>query len=226
MDYSSLLTDSRWTIIKELSKKESSPSDIAKKTGTTIANISQQIRLLEAYGIVKRKKKTSENKSGKPKTIYTISKDVLEIIVITKHFCEKKNFDLDPLQQAILNLWLNLRPEDCFYLERFLLGNDDLITKCQAIGISKINSDSYELLLITEQIDEIRRKYSNQEIKKTTQTGTTETKKIICWTHRMTEIETGLKKNEEHFKTLTNNLKPFYDQKDYLAKINNMKNEQ
>ena len=62
MDYGTILTDSKWNIIKELSEKEQTPTELADKTKTTLANISQQLRLLEAYGIVKKERTESSKK--------------------------------------------------------------------------------------------------------------------------------------------------------------------
>ena len=221
MEYSAILTDSRWAIIKELSKKELSPSEIAKKTHTSVANISQQIRLLEAYGIVKKKRKISDNKSGKPRTTYGIAKDIVETTIISPTQCERKNFDLNFLQKAILNSWAYLKQGNDDFFLRFIVPTDDIINKCLAIGLVKENGESFELLLLTkeEHLKEIRDKYSNQEISN----SEGEKKKIRCWTHTTDEIETGLKVNEHHFVELTKDIKPLMDKKEYLRRIDEIK---
>ena len=89
MDMETLLTGTKWEILKLLSEKKLSPSEIAKILNTTIANISQQMRLLQTAGIVK-KEKTSAVKAGKPRTLFSLSHDYAMIIVFSKGFAEKK----------------------------------------------------------------------------------------------------------------------------------------
>ena len=56
MEVETLLTGTKWQIIEQLAKKKQSPLELAEKLNTTIANISQQLRLLELSNLVKKKK--------------------------------------------------------------------------------------------------------------------------------------------------------------------------
>lgn len=53
METEQLFSGSKFAIINEISMGPKSASDIAKKLGTSIANIDQQLKLLEAYNIIK-----------------------------------------------------------------------------------------------------------------------------------------------------------------------------
>ena len=221
MEYSSLLTDSKWNIIKEIAKEEQTPTNLANKLNTSIANISQQLRLLEAYGLVKKKKLVGEEKHpGKPKNVYSLNKEVAEVMLITNETTIKKTIDLNPIKRATIQAWLNLKSEDSYTLHKFIFTNEELLKKCDAINIVRITGDTMELMLVTEHIQEIRQKYSNQTIK----TLEDKEKKIICWTHNLEDVKNGLKNNEEYFLQLTDNLKPFLDKKEVLQKIKAMKN--
>ena len=57
MELASMFTEQKWNIIKALSENKYSPLQLAEKLDTTMANISQQLRLLEASNIVKKEKK-------------------------------------------------------------------------------------------------------------------------------------------------------------------------
>lgn len=220
MEYDALLTDSKWNIIKELSKENQTPTDMAKKTNTSVANISQQLRLLEAYNLVKKEKKINNKEPGKPKTLFSLDKELRYITLISKELTERKELDLDFLQKAILNLWMTQKKENLYFLEKFLITNEEVVKKCQAIGIVKSDEKSIDLLLITERIEEIRDKYSNQVIENLDG----HKKKIVCWTHTMQDIEEGLKSHNEHFTWLMKNLKPFMDKEEFINKLLDIKN--
>ncbi|MFH1771009.1 MAG: winged helix-turn-helix domain-containing protein [archaeon] len=220
MEYGTLLTDSKWNIIKELSKENQTPTDLAKKTNTSVANIGQQLRLLEAYGLVKKEKKINSRKPGKPKMLFSLDKELTHLTIINKQLAVKKELELDFFQQAILNLWVTQKKENPYYLEKFLIINEEIVNKCQAIGIVKTDETSTDLLLVTERIDEIRAKYSNQTIDNLEGYK----KKIVCWTHTMKEIEEGLKSHNEHFMWLMKNLKPFMDKEEFITTLLELKN--
>lgn len=221
MNYNELLTDARWNLIKELSEKDQTPTDLAKKTSTSIANISQQLRLLEAYGFVKKDRQKNSKEPGKPKTIFSLNKELVQITTITDNFSERKNLELDYIQKAILNLWILEKKENQYFLEKFIYCNQDLIKKIDAIGIVKTEADKIELLILTEALSEIREKYSNQTIDNIAG----EKKKIICWTHNLEEIKQGLRSNNEHFINITAKLKPFLDKNGYLKEVFKLKKE-
>ena len=98
MDIATLLTGTKWEIIELLSKKPLSPSDLAKKLNTSIANISQQLRLLQTAGLVK-KKRTSTAKPGKPRVLFSISDDYCFITCFSKGFAKKKLLKLNKEQK-------------------------------------------------------------------------------------------------------------------------------
>lgn len=221
MEIASLLTDSKWSIVKELTKGAISPTELAKKTHTSIANISQQLKLLEAYGLVKREKVLNgDNQPGKPKSYYKLTKDIIEMTFITKNLAVRKSMEPNYFMKAIITSCIQLKGDDCFLLQKFMFINEEVIQKCEAIGVVKISNESIDLLLITNHIDEIRQKYINQTLK----TLEGKEKKIVCWTHNMQELEQGIKTKEQHFMFLTDNLKELMDKNDTFKKIEAMRN--
>ena len=51
-----MFSEQKWNILRCLSQGKSSPLQLAGKLNTTMANISQQLRLLEATNLVKKEK--------------------------------------------------------------------------------------------------------------------------------------------------------------------------
>lgn len=89
MELTPLFTQQRWNILKHLSREPMSPLHLAALTGTTIANISQQLRLLEAANLV-RKEKVRNKGRGQPRALFSLTDDYAFIISVTDDFAEKK----------------------------------------------------------------------------------------------------------------------------------------
>jgi predicted transcriptional regulator len=104
MDIETLLTGSKWEIIGILAKTSSSPLELAKKLNTTIANISQQLRLLQAAGLIK-KQRTSEVKPGKPRMMFSLADDFCFMIIFSKNIAKKKLLHLDAKKKSVLEEW-------------------------------------------------------------------------------------------------------------------------
>jgi DNA-binding transcriptional regulator GbsR (MarR family) len=105
MELDSFLASPRWEILSLISERPSSPIELAEKTKTTVSFVSQQLKLLEAAQIV-IKTKTGAFEKGKPRNLFSISKDFLYLIILTNGFSEKKQIDLDYYKKAILQSWL------------------------------------------------------------------------------------------------------------------------
>lgn len=95
------ITSSKWEILNILAQKPSAPLEIAKTLQTTIANVSQQLRLLEAAGLVTRKK-VPNSQAGKPRALFSLKEDFCDIIIVTKDSADKRHIKLTP-KQAFLS---------------------------------------------------------------------------------------------------------------------------
>ena len=105
MDVETLLTGIKWEIIEIISKKPSSPTELAEKINTTVANVSQQLRLLQTAGLTKRKR-ISQLKPGKPRTQFSLADDYAIIITVASNFTKKKLIKLTSDQKTTLKKWL------------------------------------------------------------------------------------------------------------------------
>ena len=101
MELETLLTGTKWEILELLSKEKLSPLDLANKLNTTIANISQQLRLLETANLIK-KEKTGQIKPGKPRTLYSLAEDYAFITILSKGLAKKKLIKINQNQKGVL----------------------------------------------------------------------------------------------------------------------------
>jgi predicted ArsR family transcriptional regulator len=101
MDLETLLTGTKWDILELLASKQLSPLELAKKLNTTIANISQQLRLLETAGLVK-KQRTGSAKPGKPRMLFSLSGSYAFITILSKGFAKKKLIKISQKQKEVL----------------------------------------------------------------------------------------------------------------------------
>ena len=104
MHIESLFTDQKWNILQALSSEPQSPLQLSLKLNTTIANISQQLKLLEAVNLVKKEKVRNRDK-GKPRTLFSLVEEYALLIPTTKHFAQKKLFKITSHQKTILKIW-------------------------------------------------------------------------------------------------------------------------
>ncbi len=82
-----------------------SPIELAESLNTTVSYMSQQLKLLDAAGIV-LKEKTGASEKGKPRTLFRISKEVLYLTALTNNFSKKKLIYLTDYHKVILRIWM------------------------------------------------------------------------------------------------------------------------
>jgi predicted transcriptional regulator len=100
-----LLTASKWEILSILSVNPSAPLEIAKTLQTSIANVSQQLRLLEAAGLIVRKK-IPNSQAGKPRALYSITEEFCLISVVTQGFAQRSHITLSANQAFVSRSFL------------------------------------------------------------------------------------------------------------------------
>jgi DNA-binding transcriptional regulator GbsR (MarR family) len=140
MELDSFLASPRWEILKIISERPSSPIEIAEKTKTTVSFISQQLKLLEATQLVK-KEKTGAFEKGKPRNLFSISKDLLYLIILTNGFGEKRLLNLEGYQKSILRIWFLENKQLQSFLEDFLYRIKNNFNEISAIflDLKKVN---------------------------------------------------------------------------------------
>ena len=116
MEFEDLLTKTKWGILKELAKGDKSAVEIAKKANQSIANVTQQLIILEAHNLVKKvKKEERQKKAGKPKTPYGLSQEIFAFSFLKPGMAEKSIIKLretDFFPKFVLNAYFTLKEED------------------------------------------------------------------------------------------------------------------
>src|SRR4030042_6639367 len=117
MDFDMLLASPRWGILQIIAEKPSSPVELAGKLGTTVSYVSQQMRLLEVAGLVK-KERTGAVEKGKPRTLFSISDEIAYFVLLAKGFSSKRLVKTQASHKNTLRIWsvqdVSLHP----YIER------------------------------------------------------------------------------------------------------------
>ncbi|RJQ17170.1 ArsR family transcriptional regulator [Candidatus Woesearchaeota archaeon] len=218
MDADSLATGSKWVILEEIGKGNNTVSDIAKSLKTSVANISQQLRLLEAYGFI-QKERLESNKIGKPKAVYAIKREMINISSLEKNKVQKIKLSPSWFSQTFINILNYATEEDRHYLAQFFFHTNDILEKCDGVALMKSSKDAIELVLFTANLDYIRKHYSNLDLKGLN----SQHKKIICWTHNEEELKSGISKKEPYFLNLLKDVHILYDKTGKLLEIKQLR---
>lgn len=104
MEFDEFLTQPKWQILELIAKKPTSPVKISEQINTSVAYVSQQLKLLEAASIIK-KYRTKESSKGKPRLIYSIYEDVFYITALINETPIKKKISPSVRQKAVLKIW-------------------------------------------------------------------------------------------------------------------------
>gem|GEM_PF-6159346 len=99
-----MFVEQKWNILRELSSEPRSPLQLSESLNTSMANISQQLRLLEAANLVGKHKIKNRDK-GKPRSMFSLTGDYGYLIAASRGFANKGLLTLDDQKRAILQIW-------------------------------------------------------------------------------------------------------------------------
>ncbi len=166
MELETLFTQQKWNILSALSESKHSPLQLADRTNTTIANISQQLRLLEAAHLIKKEKVRNRDK-GKPRTLFSLSNDYAYIISAIDGFADKKLLKLDNFHKLLFKTWFFEDPELQYCTEKFLWGIERHIRDIDLIAI-KPTGEKMNIVVSTK-----NKKIINEKVKELFRKGLT-----------------------------------------------------
>ncbi|MCK5282029.1 MAG: hypothetical protein KAK00_01340 [Nanoarchaeota archaeon] len=157
MNIEEVFSNSKWDIIKDLSEKKFSPLQLAHKYNTTIGNVGHQLRLLEAYGLVKKEKIINRDK-GKPRSLFSLAYDCGYIVSATSGFAEKKFLKLSDYHNTILKMWFIEDTRLHYYLEKFYWKIEEHLRDIKGIAVKVADSSSIEITILTNLKKDIMKK--------------------------------------------------------------------
>jgi len=205
MELETLFTEQKWNILKSLSKGSFSPLQLSSQSNTSMANISQQLRLLEASSLVGKRKIPNRDK-GKPRSLYHLSKDFAYLIQVSDGFADKKLLDLDPHQKARFTLWFLKQKNLQYVFEKWFWKIEAHLP--QITGILLIEQQLQEqdkklpVYIITTKPPELKKKLGSIEIKDAS--GSTKT--IVSECISIEQLKAVVKKNKNWFEADANPL--------------------
>jgi len=160
MHIADVFNNGKWDIIKDLSDKKLSPLQLAQKYNTTIGNVGNQLRILEAFGLVK-KEKVSNRDRGKPRTLFSLAYDCAFLASASKGFANRKLLKMSGYHDTILKLWYIDNEKLHYPLEKFYWKVEDYLSEMKGLAV-KVNHDrEISVLILTSNIGQLKNKIGN-----------------------------------------------------------------
>ena len=166
MDFDAFFASPRWEILQLIAEKPSSPVEIAEKLNTTVSYISQQLKLIDAAGIVV-KKRTGAAERGKPRALFSLSKDFLYITALIPGFSQKMMINTDYHHKIILKIWSLEDSSLHYYLEKFFWKIEEDLDEINGIYVNT-KEISPEIIVVSDskklksKIDSIIKKFDRK----------------------------------------------------------------
>lgn len=163
MELETLFTSSKWDILQVLSKGPKSPLELANETNTSIANISQQLRLLELGGLVNKKRKSNRDRD-QPRLIYSLAGHRSFIITLSEGFVKKGFIEHPAHQQITTRTWFTKDNRREYFVEKYFWTNiEEHIEEIKAIGFRN-EYTTLKLFIVTEK--DLKNKIKKETLRK------------------------------------------------------------
>jgi len=162
MEQETLFTSSKWDILKCLESGKKSPLDLAKESKTSVANISQQLRLLELAGFVKSER-ISNREKGLPRILYSLAGNYSYLVISAPDFVEKKFMKLETYQKLILKIWFLEDKSMQYYIEKFFWSIEKFLDKIDFLAFDL--SDNRKIgVIVSSQNSEVKKSLKDVSI--------------------------------------------------------------
>jgi DNA-binding transcriptional ArsR family regulator len=136
MEHETLFTASKWEILKQLELRERSPIELAKICSTSVANVSQQLRLLEMAGLVTSRRVSNRDKD-KPRILYSLAGNLSYVIATSDKFVDKKVLQLSEYNKIIMRIWFLDDPSVRYALEKIFWKIEESMPKISFLAFDK-----------------------------------------------------------------------------------------
>lgn len=211
MELETIFLDSKWLILTELSHRKLSPTELAKKTGTTIANISTQLRLLEALDFVKSERLSNVGK-GQPRKLFSLKKEFAYVVLCTNTVAGKKLFKINDEEKYFFSVWMMSDQVPPFVMMKFYLDNMKKLEDAVSIGFLGKNGKEIELVIVHPNpeslyyINQINLEHDNKQYN------------FKVHVHKKEDFLSGIDKKEDYFISLVKKAFILLDKESILSK--------
>jgi len=213
MEEKHLPTGIKLDILKQIARKKSSASEISKALKMSLPYALTQLTLLEAKEFLKAT--TNNNKQiGKPKKIYELTKDFLEITLLGEGFGDRfTSNNIDPQLRTYLRILSKVKEQNKSNFSEYYWSKIKYLKENIALGIIKETTEEVELLTITtrEHLTILREQISTF----TTSSGF----KISCWVNTEEEFIEGIRRQDEYYIKLMKKVKPMLDKEKVFERL-------
>jgi DNA-binding transcriptional ArsR family regulator len=201
MDAQELVSGLRWDLLQHIAKQPSTGADLARAFGTSPANITQHLKLLELGGLVQK-----ERVNGK--SMHYKLHGELALVTVLANPAVRATVPLRGVEKLYLQLLMT--PNNyAQILKIFVAQYEELIEGFVGFGIIAHDHD-IQLLVLSHDVKLLRREYANIHIKN---------KKIVIWSHTPEEFREGLQRHEAYFREKLRTLTILYDPNHVLARL-------
>jgi DNA-binding MarR family transcriptional regulator len=200
------LTNTKWNILKQIAKKPQSPKEIASKLNSTISNISQQLKLLEAQGYLNKKRidlGVGSRKKITGRIIYGLKQEKAYILALNE---QPKTFEINLTNETKFLLNIISNDVNTNSMLNLYINYNELLSKANAIYLLDSSNTEIHLLILTNETEAFRKQSSI----------TINNQKIIFWSHTLDEIKKGLSHKEKYFEDKIKQAKTIIDEKNIL----------
>jgi DNA-binding transcriptional ArsR family regulator len=147
MEQETLFTASKWDILKMLARGPKSPLQLAKLSNTSVANVSQQLRLLEMAGLVDSKR-ISNREKGQPRQLYSLVGNHSFLIASGADFVEKKLLKISDYNKIILRIWFIEDVKVHYFLEKAFWHVESYLPDIKGLFFDKKSAAGSELAML------------------------------------------------------------------------------
>jgi hypothetical protein len=212
MEIESVFFDSKWHILTELSHSSLSPTELAEKTGTSLANISTQLRLLEALDFVKKERLTNTGK-GEARKIYSLKKDFAYLILVTKAAVGKRTLNLDNETMPFFTVWMINDTIAPFLLLRLCLEYELQLKDAVSFGFLGRQGEELEILIIHEH-PELLGMFNDKHIQRTDKVY-----RVKAHIHSSEHFQKGFEAKDPYFVNLVKKVFVISEKSSFLSKL-------
>jgi len=163
MEIETLFTEQKWNILASLADKKQSPLQLSKRLNTSMANISQQLRLLEAFGLVKKEKIPNRDK-GKPRTLFSLKKNYAYLISATGNYADKRLIELDSYHDILLRIWFIKNSNLHYFVEKAFWKIEPYLDSMDIVAF-KEETDKLGFVVVSKKGKELEKKLPDFFIK-------------------------------------------------------------